>query len=417
MYIEGIGRPDLLFRETMMNYRTFGKTGLEMPVFSCGLMRSMHSWQDLPKNKIPGLRQQQLAEVVDSALQSGITHLETARGYGSSERQLAGVLRRFKRDSYILQTKVAPEDDPEIFSANVEDSLSRLDQERVDLLALHGINDYRSLWQVCRPGGCLAAARMLQKQGKVDWIGFSGHGDVQVIVDAVSHEEDGGFDYINLHWYTILQRNSPALVAANERNMGIFIISPTDKGGMLQNPPGKLSELSDPLEPMQFNDLFCLQRPEIHTISVGASCPGDFTDHLATLPLLEDYDLVERIYGRWQLAMEEISGSPRPDALWLKFPDWQKTPGYMNIGFMLWLYNLARGWGLLEFARKRYKMLGREMPWVAGNNAGAVRNYDLAELAGEAGMSGEDLTAMLEDAHALLARTEPVVSFPVSHRG
>ena len=144
---------------------------------------------------------------------------------------MAPILASHKRDSFILQTKVGLEDDPEKFIANVEDSLDRLGQKRVNLLALHGINDHRSLWQACRPGGCLAAARRMQDQGKVDWVGFSGHGDLEVIVKAIEHQPDNGFDYLNLHWYTILQRNSPALEAAAERNMGVFIISPTDHKG------------------------------------------------------------------------------------------------------------------------------------------------------------------------------------------
>ena len=390
-----------------MKYRIFGKTGLAMPVLSCGLMRSMYTWQDVPDSRIPKSRQQELAEVVDSALKNGITHLETARGYGSSERQLAKILAGYTRDSFILQTKVGLEDDPDKFAANVRDSLDRLGQTRVDLLALHGINDHRSLWQACRPGGCLAAARRLQKQGKVDWIGFSGHGDVQVILNTIAHKGDGGFDYMNLHWYTIRQRNTPALEAAAERNMGVFIISPTDKGGMLQNPPEKLCGLSETLTPMQFNDLFCLQRLEIHTISVGASCPGDFDDHLKILPLLEDRDLVSDIYRKWEQAMEQGCGYCRPDALWRKLPPWDQTPGYMNIGFILWLYNLARGWDLLEFARIRYRLLGLEMSWVAGNDAGDVRRHDLTEIAEQAGLSKKELTAMLEDAHALLGKEQP----------
>jgi predicted aldo/keto reductase-like oxidoreductase len=390
-----------------MKYRKFGKTGLTMPVLSCGLMRSMFSWQDIRGSKIPHLRRQQFAEVVEAALQHGITHLETARGYGSSERQLGWVLADYDRDSFILQTKVSPEDEPDRFTANVEDSLARLGQKRLDLLALHGINDYRSLWQVCRPGGCLAAARRLQAQGKVDWIGFSGHGDLEILLSAIRHEGDRGFDYINLHWYTIYQRNSPALAAAEERNMGVFIISPTDKGGMLQKAPEKLCTLSSPLTAMQFNDLFCLQRSEIDTISVGAACPGDFKAHLEILSRIDDYALVKDIYRRWGQAMEEESGSCRPDALWNSFPSWRQTPGYMNIGFMLWLYNLVRGWGLLEFSRNRYQMLGLEMPWVAGNNAGSVQGCNLEKIAGQADMSAEELTALLTDIHTLLGRKDP----------
>lgn len=378
-----------------------------MPVLSCGLMRSMYSWQDQPCNTIPDFRQQQLAEVVDAALQCGMTHLETARGYGSSERQLAAILAQYPRDAFILQTKVGPEDDPELFTANVLDSMDRLGQDRLDLLALHGINDHRSLWQACRPGGCLAAARRLQDQGKVGGVGFSGHGDVAVILSAIQHGGDGGFDYLNLHWYTIWQRNSPALAEAAERGMGVFIISPTDKGGMLQNPPEKLSALSAPVTPMQFNDLFCLQRPEIHTISVGASCPAEFSDHLDILPRLDDCKLVQSIFRQWQQAMQNSCGCSRPDALWQDLPAWQQTPGYVNAGFILWLYNLARGWDLLEFARARYRMLGRETAWVPGLDAHGVDRYELHDAAARAGLSGEKLTALLQGAHDLLGKDQP----------
>ncbi|WP_339135472.1 MAG: aldo/keto reductase [Candidatus Electrothrix sp. GW3-4] len=382
--------------------RTFGRTGLEMPVLSLGMMRSRYSPQDIPLDQIAKQGQQELADLVDRALSLGITHLETARNYGSSERQLAPILERYPRDAFILQTKVRPEDDPELFTANVLDSLDRLGQERVDLLALHGLNNHQSLWQVCRPGGCLAAARKLQAQGKVGWVGFSGHGDVDILLKAIAHQEDGGFDYMNLHWYTVYQRNTPALAAAAAQNMGVFIISPTDKGGMLHTPPACLKKICTPLSPIQFNDLFCLQRPEVQTISIGAAQPSELGDHLNALSRLDDHEMVQGIYQQWQELMEKEAGLSRPDALWSSLPAWQQTPGYINIGMILWLYNLARGWDLLAFSRRRYRMLGQDMPWVPGLNGAVARQYDLEGIAAQAGMPAEELIRMLEKAHALL---------------
>jgi predicted aldo/keto reductase-like oxidoreductase len=49
--------------------------------------------------------------------------------------------------------------------------------------------------------------------------------------------------------------------------MGVFIISPNDKGGKLYDPPAKLVDLCPPLTPMQFNALYCLARPQVHTLS------------------------------------------------------------------------------------------------------------------------------------------------------
>ena len=44
---------------------------------------------------------------------------------------------------------------------------------------------------------------------------------------------DNFFDYVNLHWYFINQTNSKVINLANKHDLGVFIISPTDKGGHL----------------------------------------------------------------------------------------------------------------------------------------------------------------------------------------
>ncbi|MHB8808868.1 MAG: aldo/keto reductase [Desulfobulbaceae bacterium] len=390
-----------------MIYRRFGKTGLEVSVLSAGFMRAMHSWGEVPAADIPAASQANLEDIVCRALELGINHFETARGYGTSEEQLGRALKRIaRRDSYLLQTKIQPTDDPAAFRADFLDSLQRLGVARVDLLALHGINDYRGLWRSCRPGGCLAVARDLQRQGLAGSIGFSGHGSLPVIIAALRHEEKGGFDYLNLHWYYICQVNTPALIEAAARDMGVFIISPTDKGGMLQAPPARLLELCRPLSPMAFNDLYCLARDEVSTISIGAARPTDFDAHvIATSQLGQDTDLLQEIDRRCRGAMKEATGHERPEDLWQLLPSWDRTPGLINIPFILWLHNLAQGWGLVEYARKRYAHLGRDVKWVPGNNGAAVRQYDLGRIAARAGMEEVALVGILEEAHRLLGKS------------
>ena len=92
-------------------------------------------------------------------------------------------------------------------------------------------------------------------------------------------------------------------------DMGVFIISPADKGGMLYRPPAKLVQLCQPLHPLVFNCLFCLSRPEVHTLSVGASQPSDFDLQLTTLELLDQADsLLPPIEQRLQQAMAQAVG-------------------------------------------------------------------------------------------------------------
>ncbi|HEY9845980.1 MAG TPA: aldo/keto reductase, partial [Candidatus Caenarcaniphilales bacterium] len=217
----------------MMQYRRFGRTELQMTVFSCGGMRYQYKWQDVPEAEIPAANQQNLEATIRRAFEVGINHIETARGYGTSELQLGRILPTFPREKLIIQTKVSPTADAKEFLKTFEKSLKLLKVDYVDLLGLHGINTPELLNYSIRPGGCLEVARKLQAQGRVRFIGFSTHGPTDVIIQSI---ETNQFDYVNLHWYYINQVNWPAVKAANQHDMGVFIISPSDKGGMLYKP-------------------------------------------------------------------------------------------------------------------------------------------------------------------------------------
>src|SRR5262245_28486591 len=95
-------------RGLSMIYRRFGRTELAMPVFSCGGMRYQFKWQDVAPEDIPPANQDNVEAVIRRALELGINHIETARGYGSSEMQLGRILPRLRRERLIVQTKVAP---------------------------------------------------------------------------------------------------------------------------------------------------------------------------------------------------------------------------------------------------------------------------------------------------------------------
>src|SRR5580658_8334444 len=98
-----------------MRYRRFGRTELEMPVLSCGGMRYQFKWQDVAPAEIPPDNQANLEATIHRAFQLGINHIETARGYGTSEMQLGRVLPSLPRNKIIVQTKVAPQADSKEF--------------------------------------------------------------------------------------------------------------------------------------------------------------------------------------------------------------------------------------------------------------------------------------------------------------
>ena len=371
-----------------------------MPVFSCGGMRYQYKWQDVPADEVPADNQANLEATIRRSLEVGIHHIETARGYGSSEMQLGQVLPIFPREKLIIQTKVAPVADANEFRRTVEQSLAYLRLEYVDLLGLHGINTPELLEYSLRPGGCLDVARQLQQQGRVRFIGFSTHGATDLIVEAI---ETGAFDYVNLHWYYINQFNWPAIAAANRQDMGVFIISPSDKGGKLYNPPQKLVDLCEPLSPIVFNDLFCLSHPEVHTLSLGASKPRDFDEHLKTLDLLEHVDVIlPPIIQRLEQEIIDQFGEDWFESWHVGLPQFQETPGNVNIPTILLLRNLAIAYDMIDYAKMRYNLLTNAGHWFPGANAARVPELDLSACLAKSPHGDRIPTALIET-HQLLA--------------
>lgn len=350
--------------------RRFGRTELAMPVLSLGGMRYQQSWNDLPAGEITAESQTNLRATLEKAVSAGFHHIETARHYGTSERQLGDLLREVPDPQRILQTKVPPHEDPTQFEAELELSFERLRIERLDLLGIHGINLPKHLEQTLRPGGCLDVVRRWREQGRIGHVGFSTHAPLSLILEAIASD---AFDYINLHWYYIRQDNRPALEAARHHDMGVFVISPTDKGGHLHSPSARIRGLCAPLHPIEFNDLFCLREEGIHTISVGAAGPADLDLHLQVVARLPEAE-------RWLAPVQERLERARLKALgahWLEswsdgLPTWEATPGGLNLPVLLWLHNLLAAWELEGFARARYGLLGQGGHWFPGANADAL---------------------------------------------
>jgi uncharacterized protein len=147
--------------------RTLGRTGLEVPTVSMGVMNA-----DNPN-------------LVKAALDGGMVLLDTAHGYqdGRNEEMLGTVLPARKRDSFILCTKVyvstldrktgkfPAETRPEEIEEKLDTSLARLGLDHVDILYLH----CQSLRESVLHEGLLKVLAKTKTAGKTRFIGVSTH--------------------------------------------------------------------------------------------------------------------------------------------------------------------------------------------------------------------------------------------------
>ncbi|NLH99884.1 MAG: aldo/keto reductase [Chthonomonadales bacterium] len=341
--------------------RRFGKTDLRPTVLTFGAMR-------IPPeaDEDPHAARDRAFATMRRALDVGINHIETARGYGPSEELIGAALAEgvIRRDEFILTTKIAPMETRDAFREALDDSLRRMNVDRIDNLDIHGINTRELLAMATRADGTMGAVRRAMDERIVGHLGFATHAPLEVILEAIETDE---FESVNLHYYMLNRRNRPAVERAAGKDMGVFIISPSDKGGQLFHPPQKLQDLCKPFTPIELNQRWLLAQPEVHTLSLGAARPEEFDAHLLGVnrdgPLSADESAaVARLDG----ALAEL-GSTYCSFCHECLP----CPEDVHIPEILRLRNLALAYDMKDFGRYRYGMFVRHDAETGERTGGA----------------------------------------------
>lgn len=121
-----------------MEYRRLGRTDLSVSVIGLGTGGRSKLGQKY------GITQDEATRVVRRALDLGINHVDTAPSYDESETLLGNALVGVPRDSYVLATKMMPNQRgewsrPEEFRESLGRSLKALRTEYLDVMYLHGV--------------------------------------------------------------------------------------------------------------------------------------------------------------------------------------------------------------------------------------------------------------------------------------
>ncbi|BAY22266.1 twin-arginine translocation pathway signal [Calothrix sp. NIES-2100] len=177
-------------RSGEMIYRTLGRTGEKVSVIGLG---GHHIGR--PKEEEEGIR------LVRTAIDRGINFMDNSWDYhnGGSEVRMGKALKDGYRQKAFLMTKIDGRT-KEAATKQINDSLQRLQTDRIDLLQHHEIIRMEDPDRVFAPGGAMEAVLEAQKAGKVRYIGFTGHKDplVHLRMLEVAAQNNFRFDTVQM---------------------------------------------------------------------------------------------------------------------------------------------------------------------------------------------------------------------------
>jgi diketogulonate reductase-like aldo/keto reductase len=206
-----------------MNTRPIPSTGEPLPVVGCGTRRTF----DVGDNREA---QAALAEVLRILFDNGGSVIDSSPMYGSSEAVAGAVLTRIGgHGRAFVATKVWTEG-RDAGIAQMEESMRRFQQPRIDLMQIHNLLDWRTQ---------LATLREWKAQGRIRYLGITHYtSGAFAEVEAVMRSETVDFVQIN---YAADDRAAEQrlLPLALERGIGMIVNQPFGGGGLLRKLKGQ----------------------------------------------------------------------------------------------------------------------------------------------------------------------------------
>ncbi len=195
--------------------KPFGKTGVQVSAMGLGGYHLGSAETDQAAN-----------EIVAKAYDHGVRFFDNAWEYhdGLSEERLGKALRG-KRDGAFVMTKVCTHGrDKKIAMRMLEESLRRLQTDHLDLWQIHEVVYQNDPDLIFAPGAAADALLAAKQQGKVRFVGFTGHKDPAIHLRMLAH----GFPFdtvqmpLNCCDATFRSFETQVLPDANRRGLGVL---------------------------------------------------------------------------------------------------------------------------------------------------------------------------------------------------
>lgn len=245
--------------ENTLPKRTLGRTGLDVSALALG------TW---PCGMCREVSIEQVGDIVNEAIDRGITLIDTARNYGKAEEGIGRALGQ-RRDRVVLTTKVWA-DDANAARTSFERSLRTLRTDHVDILYLHSLGN-RNLDQVLGSDGALDYLAKQKAAGKCRFLGVSGHSKVaefrRIIETGLVDVVMVAMNFVDRYTYRFEELVLPI---AQRRNLGIACMKVFGgiKGGFgAAGGPNPGAEMGEAM--MDLAVRYAMGLPDVATLVIG----------------------------------------------------------------------------------------------------------------------------------------------------
>lgn len=292
-----------------MEYKMLGNTGVKVSAIGYGASPLGNEFGEADADES--------MRAVHYAIDQGINFFDVAPYYGRTlaEKRL-GLALQGKRDKVFLATKCGRYDidiescdySAERVTASVDESLSRLRTDRLDLIQVHDVEMVADPSQIINE--TIPALRKVQKSGKARFVGITGL-PLKILRHIASHVKVD--TVLSFCHYNLMIRDMDDVLTplCLEKNIGLINASPlhqrvlTEKGAPKWHPaPAQVLDVSRTLVKVcrdaglniaDVANRFCLDHPHVATTLVGMSKERHVEANLRVLRMKNDPALLERL--------------------------------------------------------------------------------------------------------------------------
>ena len=306
-------------------------------------------------------------DVMRHAIDAGINYFDTAPAYcnGLSESILGKAIQG-KRNSLYISTKF--DTNKGDLMPQLEQSLRDIDTDHIDYYHFWSMNLKYFLEEALIKGGSLDQMLEMKRQGVIKHIAFSSHDTPENIIEIMKHGK-GAFDAMLCQYNLLDRKNEPAMAHAHKNGIAVSVMGPMG-GGRLGMPTELMDILPTGASTASAETAlrFVFSNPHVGIALSGMNTCEMIDENLKIASNLTPLSKEEILHIEKVVAEKQKLSELYCTACNYCMP----CPAGLNIPELFKIYNYKQVYGMDDYAKKKYALIGIDSDLMFNNAAACV---------------------------------------------